>query len=721
MHHYAKHKNFESENLSSSFWVNDKVLSGKNDSLYKSSVFCTRESNNTLQKRKNKFRHIINSISILFLLLYISPSSAQTNQPGYYIKGKELFAQKKYYEAIQYFEKYLSTEIKITAKSSPFAVQKKAPGKSNLNIHNEVVYGLAESYRMLNNYKMAEKWYLEAMSFSKDAYPECSYWYGVSLRANQKFEEAFSAITQFRESYTRMDELLVGADKELENLKFIKEQLAIEKDAFLVTRKPMPANSSAYAYADSRQEDIVYTSVYEDKRNEVFVARLFEADKKDMTGNVQRITLDEAPGIHNGLATFSKDGNIMFFTRWMINNGITTSAIYTTHKTDSGWTKPSPLPDPVNVKGTNSTQPYITQDGKYLLFSSNRDGGVGNYDIWYATLDNEYNALLVTNAGNIVNTPGDEASPSYHQTSRTLLFSSNGHVGMGGYDIFSAKGDFQLSNWEKPVNAGKPINSSKDDLYFISTDEDNLWNTGWLSSDRGTDCCLELYTVRQDNAQYISGSVTDCSSKQPLSGVTIIVKDPKNADRVLLKQQTNNEGYYSFKLNNSSRFDISAEKEGYHPANESYKVYFEAGTDTISNNNICLSLVTPPATEAEVLNLNESITLAKFSFNQSALDNTSYYELDSLAAFMKKFSSTIIEVGGHTDGKGSEAYNIRLAQKRVDACIRYLVKKGISKDRLVGKAYGKCCPLEPEKINGKDDPAARSRNRRVEYKVISGE
>ncbi|HRO45526.1 OmpA family protein [Agriterribacter sp.] len=658
---------------------------------------------------------------ILFLLCALA-APAQTDQPGYYIKGEELFKQKRYYEAIQYFEKYLGTEIKSTPRSQPFAVKKKAPGKSNLNIHNEVVYRLAESYRLINNYTVAEKWYREAMSFSKSAYPACPYWYGVSLRANQKYEEAFNTITAFRESYTTMDELLVGADKELENLKFIREQLLKERDGFFVTRKAMPANAAAYALSASQPGNTVYTAMHEDKKNDLFVARLYEAAGEDaITGKEKMIPIDEAPGIHNGLATFSKEGKKMFFTRWMVNNGVTTSAIYSSDKTDTGWTKPVPLPEPVNMGGSNSAQPFITTDGKYLLFSSNRKGSIGKYDIWYAALDTNFNALLVTNAGNIVNTAGDETAPSYHQTSRTLLFSSNGHVGMGGYDIFSAKGDFQLSNWNKPVNAGKPINSSKDDLYFISTDDDNLWNTGWLSSDRATDCCLELFAVRQDNAQYVTGLITDCSSNQPLAGVTLTIKDPKQAGKVLLKQQTNRDGSYSFELKNSSRFEITAEKEGYYPANESYKVYFEAGTATVNNNNLCLSLVTQAATEQEGSGLSESATLAKFSFNQSSLGNTSSYELDSLAAFMHKFTSVVIEVGGYTDGKGSEAYNIKLAQKRVDACIRYLVKKGISKDRLVGKAYGECCPLEPEKINGKDNPAARQKNRRVEYRVVRSE
>lgn len=675
-----------------------------------------KKSRHTVKRKKLSL--LGNTVAVVFFLLCTLVAPAQNDSPGYYIKGEALFRQKRYYEAIQYYEKYLATEIKTTPRSQPFAVKKKAPGKSNLNIHNEVVYRLAESYRMINNYTLAEKWYKEAMSFSRKAYPACPYWYGVSLRANQKYGEAFEAITAFRESYTKMDELLVGADKELENLKFIREQLLKERDGFFVERKQMPANTSSYALSASRPDHMVYTAVHEDKTNGLYVARLYEAARQDETaGKPKMIALDEAPGIHNGMAAFLKGGKKIFFTRWMVNNGITTSAIYSSDKTDTGWTKPVPLPEPVNMEGSNSAQPFITSDGKYLLFSSNREGGVGKYDIWYAPLDTNGNALLVTNAGNIVNTAGDEASPSYHHTSRTLLFSSNGHIGMGGYDIFSAKGDFQLSNWDKPVNAGKPINSSKDDLYFISTDEDNLWNTGWLSSDRATDCCLELFAVRQDNAQFVSGSVTDCSSSKPLAGVTLTIKDPKGG-KVLLRQQTRSDGYYSFQLKNTSRFEITAEKEGYLTANESYKLYFDSGTDSVSNNNICLSLITAPVTNTGGYDLSESTTLAKFAFNQSALGSSSFHELDSLAALMHQFPSLIIEVGGYTDGRGSAAYNLKLAQKRVDACIRYLVKKGISKNRLAGKAYGECCPLEAEKINGRDNPKARERNRRVEYREV---
>lgn len=658
--------------------------------------------------------------TVCFLILHTGWVVAQTDQPGYFTRGRELFNQKKYYEALQYFDKYLSTEIKTTPRSQPFAVKKKVAGKSNLNLHNEAVYLLAECYRLTNNYTQAEKWYSQAMSFSRDAYPACPYWYGVSLRANQKYEEAFRVLSAFRESHTAMGVLLVGVDKELENLKFIQTQLQKEKDDFFVTRQPLSGRTTAYAQSATGINHTVYTAVYEDRDNDQYVARLFETNGNTATGNDKMLPAEDIPGTHSGLASFSKDGKKMFFTRWLQQGETTRSAIYSANRTDTGWSTPQLMPEPVNMAGSNAAQPFITPDGKYLLFSSNREGGVGNYDIWYASLDAAFNVLLVTNAGNTVNTTGDERSPSYHQASRTLLFSSNGHVGMGGYDIFSAKGDFQLSDWDKPVNAGKPINSSKDDLYFISTDEDNLWNTGWLSSDRATDCCLELFAVRQDNAQFISGMVTDCMNNLPLAGVKLTVSEPGQQGAVLLQQQTNPDGSYSFELRNKSRFDVSAEKNGYQTAHESFKVYFDGGKDSVNNNIICLSPDLPEKAKSDELISGESYTLAKFSFNRSALGNRSLYELDSLAAMMVHYPSMVIEVGGYTDGKGSEAYNIKLAQKRVDACIAYLIKSGISKDRLIGKAYGECCPLEPEKINGQDNPAARQRNRRVEYRLVSG-
>ncbi|MCC6288162.1 MAG: OmpA family protein [Chitinophagaceae bacterium] len=652
--------------------------------------------------------------------------SAQSNGRGYYVKAEKLFKQKKYYEAIQYYEKYLSTEVSTTARSNPFAVQKKIKGKSNLSTHNETVYHLAESYRLCNNYAKAEKWYEESTHFDKDAYPESLYWYGVTLRANQKYDDALAAFTAFREAYTNMDKLLTGADRELENLKFIKQQLAKEKQTFTTTPIRMPGNTSAYAMNYSSDEKVAFTSIKNDSasiiKTSMYTVSLYETSfDGTKIEKIEKINFPEEEGYQNGMATFDAEGRTMFFTKWKVENGKTISSIYKSKKTDTGWTKPLKLGEPVNIEGSNTAQPFITTDDKYLLFASDRAGGIGKFDLWFAPLDSNLNPLLVTNLGNTVNTAEDDLAPSYHQTSRTLLYSSNGLIGMGGFDIYSVKGDFQLSNWDKPKNAGYPINSSKDDLYYISTDEDNLWNTGILSSDRNSECCLDMFAVKQDNKQIIKGMVVDCKSGQPLSGVSLSIKSAKRISRNFVTEETDKNGNYSFSLNNASRFDITAQKEGYEPLEQSYTVYFDSGTDTINNSVICLTML-KHLKDSEVQNaideLNERATIAKFSYNKSSLDKGIHVELDSLVSLMKNNPDIMIEVGGYTDGKGSEEYNLVLAQKRIDVCIKYLVQKGINQARLTGKAYGECCPLEPETIDGRDNPAARERNRRVEYKLV---
>lgn len=677
-----------------------------------------------------KNRYTIAVVLVMYFLFVSAPSLQAQGKAGYFIQAEKLFSQKKYYEAIQYYEKYLGTETNISARSTPFAVKKKEAGKSNLSMHNEAVYHLAESYRHMNDYAKAEKWYKEATGFSPKAYPATQYWYGVTLRANNKPDEALAAFTNFQENYQTMDELLVGADKELENLKFLREQKAKLKDEFFVTKQPGAPNGSAYA-ASFLGDSVYFTSIYKDAAAEkqgkdYYFARLYKAaaQEDNIAANPEKVNLPGEEGFHNGMATFAKKGKKMFFTRWMTVNGASVAAIYSADKTDTGWSKPVRLPEPVNMPGSNSTQPFVTTDGNFLLFSSDREGGIGKYDLWYASLDSNAQVLLVTNMGNIINTAGDEFSPSYHTLSRHLLYSSNGRVGIGGFDIYYAKGDFQLANWEKPLNAGIPINSAKDDLHYISTDEDNVWNTGILSSDRETDCCLEVFSVKQDNAQYVSGTVIDCQTKQPLSGVSLNVKDSKKG-KILLSQETGADGKYSFQLKNTSRFDVVANKQGYEEATGNYVVSIITGKDTIQNDALCLSFIVVNKSNPELDNaldaLSEASTLAKFSYNKSNVDHSYYEKLDSLARLMERYPDIVIEIGGYTDSRGKESYNIVLAQKRVDACIKYLAKKGISKDRLVGKAYGECCPLEPETINGKDNPAARERNRRVEYKLLKGE
>ncbi len=655
---------------------------------------------------------------------------AQTGKTGYFVQAEKLFKEKNYYEAAQYYEKYLETEKGKISRSNPFAVSKKAAGKSNFSIYNETVYRLAESYRKLNDYSKAEKYYEEAAGFSQKAYPDATYWYGVSLRANKKYDEALQALEKFREQYKTMDELLAGSDREIANLAFIKEQQNRLKDEFVITKQSINGTASYAASLPVNNEEIYFTSVHtdlkaqQDQKNYI-VSRLFKSSYDDagVANTAERVSIPGESGFHTGMATFTKNGTKMYFTKWTMEGGLQVSAIYSSEKKDTGWSKPQKMPEPLNMKGSNATQPFVTIDDKFLLFSSDRAGGVGKYDLWYANLDANGEVVRVTHMGDKVNTTEDEFAPSYHTRSRQLFYSSNGRVGMGGFDIYYTRGDFQMLNWETPENPGEPINSSRDDLYYVSTDEINVWNSGFLSSDRDTDCCLDLYAIKQNNKQYVSGLVIDCETGKPVKDARLTIKDAMRG-KFLLSQQTGVDGSYNFELKNTSQFDIVAEKNGFESATSNFVLKFTTNDENFRNKDICLAPVqvvpSIPEVDDVLSSLTEASTLAKFSFNKFSLNQDYYQMLDSLAIIMQKYPEIFIEIGGHTDSKGSEEYNLKLAESRVRACITYLVGKGINRKRLVGKAYGECCPIEPEFINGEDNPQGRERNRRVEYKLIQG-
>ncbi len=674
----------------------------------------------------------IAGIALAFCAGLLTPATAQTGKTGYFVQAEKLFKEKKYYEAAQYYEKYLETETQKgkTARSTPFAVSKKTAGKSNFSIYNETVYRLAESYRQLKDYTKAEQYYARAAAFSPKAYPDALYWYGVSLRANQKYDEALQALEQFREQYKTMDGLLAGADREIANLAFIKEQQQRLKDEFTITRQPLEAHGAYAATTPVNHEEVYFTAVHTDLKAQqdnkpYIVTRLFKSSWNDskIAPAAERIVIPEETGFHTGMASFTRNGQKMFFTRWTVEDGQPVSAIYRSEKTDTGWSKPLKMPAPLNMKGSNSAQPFVTGEDHFLLFSSDRPGGIGKYDLWFARLDTDGNVLQVTHMGEKVNTTEDELAPSYHTRSRQLFYSSNGRTGMGGFDIYYTRGDFQMLNWETPENPGAPINSSRDDLYYVSTDDVNVWNSGFLSSDRDTDCCLDLYAIQQNNKQYVTGRVIDCDKGQPVAGAQVTVKDARRG-KLLLNRQTGADGVYTFELRNTSVFDIVADKPGFETEVANFTLKFSTREENFTNRDICMTpiQVTPSIPEVDDMlsTLTEASTLAKFSFNKFSLNQSYYRMLDSLVTIMQRYPDIFIEIGGHTDSKGSEEYNLKLAESRVRACIQYLASKGIERKRLIGKAYGECCPVAPEFINGVDNPEGRERNRRVEYKLVQG-
>jgi OOP family OmpA-OmpF porin len=658
---------------------------------------------------------------------------------GYFNQANTLFKKKEYYSAAQYYEKYLA-EAKQDPPSTaqPFAVQKKLKaGAGSRNDRGDAMYNLAECYRLCHDHEQAEKWYAEAAALPHKDHPLLLYWYAVCLLANGKYPEATTALTKFQESYTTMDAYLAGSDKELKNLRFIQaEQRRSDRDSFVLRLQAPDGLNSAYAAVGGGGDTIVFTGIRPEGTK--YRNRLYYALAPGETVNGQQpLPIHSQPAIQDGMASFSADEKRMFFTRWTdgpgsrdergtkARHGKRTAAIYETQKSDTGWSEPFKLDSSINLPGFNSAQPFVVEsaEGIYLLFSSDRPKGVGHYDLWCAHLDSGYHILYVENMGPTVNSPGDEQSPFFHKNSRTLVFSSNGRAGMGGFDIYYCKGNISLSRWEQPANPGTPVNSSKDDLYFTGTDDINLWNTGWLSSDRSSACCLALFSFREVNEQHIVGRVVDAIAHKPLEGAIVTLTVPRHPEKIKGKINTDDKGGYSFETHNSSAFTITAEKKGYVPASGDYTLSFKTGNDTLVIDDISLSLVPDTTLAGEVANIRQSLSaprrLGGFDYKKALLTADCYTMLDSLAGLLQRHAELLLRIDGYTDGIGGVAYNLRLAGARVDACIAYLVRKGIAKGRLQGRAMGKCCPLVPETVDGKDDPAARERNRRVEYVLLS--
>ncbi len=676
-----------------------------------------------------------NSYRSLFVAAAVSifTLSAFAQTPADYLKAAEgYYAKGDYYSAAMYYERFLAGKPgNNTAGYNPYVV-KQVSSKTTVaspSSRKEVVYKLAESYRFIKYYSKAEPLYLESIPMSAE-YPLAGYWYAKSLKANEKATEAEMAFNEFLKNNTTEDSFTKDAKMELQNIQFAKTELN-KKDLykFKVGKMDGTVNQSGASYAAAVLNDgsVVFTTTRPDTglattKENPYTNKLIKAAAENSSfANQQKVELANDKGWEQGVASFSPDGNKMFVTRWATENGKKVSAIYQSDKTATGWATPTKLGDNVNKEASNAQQPFVTADGKSLLFSSDRADGMGKFDLWTVPLDGSFSpAGAAVNLGNTINTAADDESPFYHNPSKTLVFASNGRVGMGGLDLYYAKGN--LSAWEAPKNMGYPVNSVKDDIYYFSNDAKNPWNNAYISSDRSSPCCLELYTFSKiRNKKVISGRVVDCDGSTPISGAIVSAKDMNG--KTVFTKTTDANGKYELVMEDFQDFGFNAEREGYNSKAFGFNAPMDANDDIDAMANPDLCLIKPPVVidpVPEPIAVNTPIVLNNvlYEFNQSKLAPASYTSLDKLVKLMETNSGMAIELSSHTDNIGADAYNQALSLKRAASCVQYLVSKGIDKARIETKGFGESKPIAPNIKNGKDNPAGRKQNRRTEFKIL---
>ncbi len=595
----------------------------------------------------------------------------------------------------------------------------------------KIIFQTAECYRQINDSKNAEQWYEKAI---KANYPDAKakLYAADAKKANGKYDEAMIRYNDYKKEVPDDPRGEAGAKS--------CELAAKWKD------KPTRYKVENVAQINSKQED--FSPSYIDKKySGLYITSTREGatgDKPDgQTGqnfsDIFETKLDKngkwstpapipAPinsNSNDGSTVVTKKGNIMIFTRCAVEKGkVLPCGLYMTTKKGATWDEPKKLP--FSSDSVAFAHPALSADEQTLVFSSRLPGGYGGLDLWVSLYDKKAKEWgTPTNLGPAINTAGDECFPFLHEDG-TLYFSSNGQLGMGGLDIFSAKkaGD---AKWAEVANLQAPINSNADDFGIIF---EGKKERGYFSSNReGGKGMDDIWQFSKPPLLFtIEGVLTDCKFKETIEGVTmkLVGSDGSSAET-----KTDKNGYYKFAENTGKRYvnektsyvlttaignEVKTKEAANGFVNSSDKVKeTTVGVEEskIFKHDFCLTPIEKEIRFPDVL----------YDLDKADLRPESKDSLNFLYETLVDNPTFVIELSSHTDSRGNPVYNQKLSEARAKSCVDYLISKGINPDRLKPKGYGKnrllISDAEIAKLKTKEEQeAAHQKNRRTVFSVL---
>ena len=670
---------------------------------------------NILSPHINK-KHSYKLVKRVFFLLIGCTllSDAQSQVDKRLEQADQYFAAGDYFTAAGLYGQFLNPENRSKSSSDfPLNSKRNTQGKMSKGENStSILFKQAESYRLANYWPEAANLYKSCFEKEPSKYASALYLYAVCQRSIGNYQAAEESLDKFLNEHATGNIYQQAALKEKQTLQFIKKQLVRPDTALYQIKKinTIGAVKGVFAPITSSENALMVTSTQTDSVASginPYHNRLFNASITNEGLQIQdQVSIKSNDLLQNqGAASISVNGAHLYFTQWKKENGKVISSIYFSNKAGNGWSQPQLLPS-VNQAGYSSKQPYASADGKYLYFASDRTGGLGNFDIWFAPLNEDGTTGEAQNAGNILNTEANEQAPFYHHTTGTLVFASDKMPSMGGFDLFKAKGG--LTAWQQPENLGHPVNSSRDDVYFFTADKSSVLNNAFVSSDRGSDCCLATYAVSKANKKkMVTGTIRDCKDDQLVADAIVVMRDASGKD---LTVTTNADGKYMFELtgaNSQGQLFINKEKYNEKISNVTIEGQNEINwqTDTLYNTALCI--------EKKLVIKVENVVTVYFDFDQSQIKERGVAQLDSIFNVLMEDTLATIQISGYTDGRGTVEYNKVLSDKRAKACADYLIAKGIDAGRISFESFGACCPVEMELLNGRDNPDGRSMNRRA--------
>ena len=570
---------------------------------------------------------------------------------------------------------------------------------------------LANCYYFINDTKKAEMYY-KRVAKSKDANPEAIYNYAQTLKANGKFSDYNTWMKNFAKlspNDTRVKEFM-------KNPNYIPK---IMDDMARYTATNMEDINSEYADFGGivYGKDFYFASGRNTSRktyqwNEEPYLEIYKATNVGGTmKNAELLNGDVNTKYHESNAVISADGKRMYFDRNdyfegdydKSASGINQINLYYAENIDGkGWS--AVVSAPFNNNEYSTGHPALSQDGNTLYFVSDMPGGKGGSDIYMVAINSDGSLGTPERLGDNINTEGKELFP-YLDSNGTLYFSSNGHMGIGGLDVFYAEA--QGDGFGVVTNLGKGVNSSADDFAYKY---DPTSQSGYVSSNReggmGSDDIYMVEAVEIPCEVTIAVLVINENTNAAVAGARVDLYDTMG--NRLSSKTSNVDGMVSFK----AACDQAHEVQGVLADFESNASKVAPANDQKVSATIALKPIEEIIVEDQIV-LNPIL----FDLDKSNIKAQAAFELDKVVAVMNKYPEMVIAVGAHTDSRATDAYNLSLSEARAQSTVQYIISKGISGKRISGKGYGESQP----KVSCGDtcSEAEHQLNRRSEFTIVN--
>lgn len=576
----------------------------------------------------------------------------------------------------------------------------------------EVLQNLADSYYYNTSLQKAIKTYRELFVEYGDS---------IDIEYHFRFAQALKGVKEYKE-----------ADKHLSRY----YNKSVNTNAFIeTTGKTTPHNFELKQIVNENSSSDFGLSFYGDNKVAFASARNTEnpayswndlpyLDLYSATLTDDNILKDIEPfseaintSSHESSVVFSKDGKTMYFNRTNTTRKKTDEEriahikIYKAELVDGVWTNVTALPFTSNSYSTE--HPALSKDEKTLYFASDMPGTLGSFDIYKVAINDDGTYGEPENLGVTVNTKHREQFPFISEFN-VLYFSSIGHQGYGGLDVF--RSNMVNDTFDKPVNLGSSINSNLDDFAYVVREKNNI---GYVSSNRsGYDRLFGFSREENPLTKYqVEGVVQDLNSKELLSGSLVTLFD--ESDTVIQDTIVGDDAYYKFKIEPNKKYKVRGTRKAYIPQD----VEFSTDSKGKVQHNIYLSLESFADAEERVKENEEGDVQVEleeifFDFDKSDIRKDAAITLNVLVDLMKKYPSMEVEVSAHTDARGPDQYNLDLSKRRAASTLEYLVSQGIERNRLKSIGYGEMQPLNDCVKEGICEDEEYDINRRCEFTIL---